>query len=298
MLRSKINVDADSASKGKIFIKMTEFESGDVQRLGVNVNRGQVVGAVSVSASTTTIAADSDTGDSSTVTVTVKDDTKGSKGIAGVEVTLIATNGSLTVDERGHDHGDGGFAQAVCDSDQVCKLTTREAVPGIDAEDDGDFDDAGDTAPVAEGTIVVTLSGSSRVGDGLLTATIGEESGSKAFIFSGSGKNLEAEVEQGSVERGGSVFVVFTVTDSGGNPVKDASPVETAKDSIVGPGEDPTTVDLDYTVPKVSKGKTVIPPCVGSDAVDASDGIEAVAAIPGGIERQGRVRHPGERSVG
>ena len=49
----------------------------------------------------------------------------------------------------------------------------------------------------------------------------------------GTAKNLAAEAEQGSVEQGGTVFVVLTVTDAAGNPVSGAQPGPARRKSSV-----------------------------------------------------------------
>ena len=269
-----LKVDADSGA-GVVFIKQTRLtgSGGDPEvNEAFEVTVKQVVGSVSISADTTTVPAavpDDDSG-RAIVTITVKDNTSDKDPIEGARVNVITTNGLFDHGTLAGDPAEftAASGDGACVATQLCALTTDE-----------------------DGKIILQLEGSNRPASGTLTASIGDETASKEFIFSGSAKNLAAELEQDSVEVAGNVFVVFTVTDSGGNPVKGAQPIETAKDSIVGPDEDATPVELRPSVPKVSKGKTVIPACGDKAAVEDDDTTadvdEAADAVPGGTNAKG-----------
>ena len=58
----------------------------------------------------------------------------------------------------------------------------------------------------------------------------------------GDAKNLTAEPDQGSIEIGGSVYVVLTVTDGAGNPVAGQMITPATDKEVVGPGEKPVLV--------------------------------------------------------
>ena len=268
-----LKVDADSGA-GVVFIKQTRLTgtgglAEDNEAFEVTVR--QVVGSVSITADTTTVPASVPAdGGRAIVTITVKDNSSDKKPIASARVNVITTNGLF-------DHGtldNAEFVQSTADdaclNTQLCQLTT-------------------DTA----GKIILELRGSNRPASGTLTASIGDETASKDFVFSGSARNLAAEVEQDSVELDGKVFVVFTVTDSGDNPVKGAQPIGTAKNDIVGPAENATPVVLSPGVPKMSKGKVVIPACGDKAEVDQNDNGDLTdegdsAFVPGGTNASGQ----------
>ena len=58
----------------------------------------------------------------------------------------------------------------------------------------------------------------------------------------GTAKNMTAVADQGSVEIGGSVFIVLTVTDAAGNPVKNVQPQPAEEDPILAPTKDDNKV--------------------------------------------------------
>ena len=77
----------------------------------------------------------------------------------------------------------------------------------------------------ARAAATVTLIGAGREGTATVTITHGTlDPTSVDVTLFGDAKNLAAEAEQGSVEQGGSVFVVLTVTDGAGNPSRVRSP--------------------------------------------------------------------------
>ena len=273
-----LKIDDDSG-KGPIFVRQTTIAAPPVVTIDtINVEVAQVVGSVSITANTTTVpAVVPDTGGRAIVTIVVKDTTSGREPIANAKVNVITTNGLFDdgeINDQGNtDPTDDVFEPATgdgaCQATQLCQLTTD-----------------------SDGKIILELRGSNRPDTGTLTASVGDTTDSKGFVFSGGAKNLDAEVEQNSVEVNGQVFVVFTVTDAGDNPVKGAQPIVTAKDSIVGPAEDATPVELRSSVDKVSKGKVVIPSCANHPAIEADPSatppIEAAPEVARGTNAEGQ----------
>ena len=107
------------------------------------------------------------------------------------------------------------------------------------------------------GEVTVDLIGGGREGSAVITITHGTlDPATVEVTFYGDAKNLVAEAAQGSVEQGGTVAVVLTVTDAAGSAVKGQSPVAAAKDDIVGPAEKSNPVSVAYGVNQLdSKGK-------------------------------------------
>ena len=277
-----LKVDSDSAD-GFIIVKTTDLlntPTPTVAYQSFNVKRGQVAGSISAKASTTTITAAGT--DDATITVTVKDDSDDTVGIEGVKVSVTTTNGVIAGDTN-----NDGDVNATDTCVQACTLTTQEAGDGADQQADTDDD-------VAVGTLTFTLKGSGRAGSATVVVRAGDDlTDSVEITLAGAAKNLEAAAEQASVEIGGSVLVVLSVTDSGDNPVKGAKPIETAKDGIVGPDEDARTVKVAYNVAKdVTGTANDIPACGDKAAVDADSdaepAIDAQDAVPGGTNAAGK----------
>ena len=100
---------------------------------------------------------------------------------------------------------------------------------------------AGETA--ANGNAVISLKAGGREGTATVTISHGTlDPTSVDVTFFGTAKNMTAEADQGSVEVGGSVFVVLTVTDGVGNPVKNVQPQPAGTDPIEGPTDDANEV--------------------------------------------------------
>ena len=81
----------------------------------------------------------------------------------------------------------------------------------------------------------VLLTGGGVEGTATVTATLGTRTAQATVTLFGSAKNLTAAPEQGSVEIGGSVFVVLTVTDGAGNPVSGLQIAPVTSKEVVGP---------------------------------------------------------------
>ncbi len=235
-----VDVDSDSAD-GFILLKVTNVLASDgpaVTYQSVEVETLPQPASLTAQPTSTTVAAADDDGDSdqTTIMATVKNDQDPAAEVVDETLTFITTLGLLDCD------GDGGDAPS-----QVCQANT--------------VDDPA-TADVTEGRATVTLIGGGREGPATITITHATlDPASVNVTFYGDAKNLSAEADQGSVEQGGTVAVVLTVTDSGGSPVKGVEPTGAAKDDVVGPAEKSNKVTTDFGTNREKDGKVVIPAC-------------------------------------
>ena len=162
------------------------------------------------------------TGGVSNLTVTVKNASTPPAVMAGQEVIVTTTHGTV---------GCGvGAGSASAGNSQACAAT----------------------ATGADGIVDVILTGGGVPGQATVTATLGTRTDSATVTLFGPAANLTAEPQQNSVEIGGSVFVVLTATDAAGNPVGDLviAPVATAE--VVGPND--AADDVKVTTEKDSTG--------------------------------------------
>ena len=238
-----VNIDADSAD-GFILLKITNVlaSGGPVTTYqSINVETLPKPDTLNAKAESTTIQAKPDTTsevDQTTITATVKSDEDEPQGMVGQTLTFITTLGNVDCDV-------GGNAPS-----QVCQIDTiADDVTTTDADE--------------MGTATVTLFGGGREGTATVTITHATlDSATVTVTFYGDPDNLAAEADQGSVEVGGGVFVVLTVTDAAGFPVKGVEPAAPAKDAIVGPEEKSNPVKTDFDVNKLdAKGKLAVPAC-------------------------------------
>lgn len=267
-----LNVDADSG-EGYILV--------EVKRLGiaspttvtkvVTVSKANLVGSLAIKAVSKTIAADDDDATAPTVqvpgvnatliSVNVKNAASTPAGLNTQSVTLITTLGTISCNGT--------------DFTQACSVNTAASTadtPGVDTGEDG--------------WATVILRGSGVEGTATVTATLGSLTDTVDVTFYGEAKNLTAEPEQGSVEIGGSVFVVLTVTDGAGNPVSGQviEPITTGSTKeVVGPNDDavPVVTEKDtagdsaanpavpagrgYSMDKPAAGKAAAIPACGDD---------------------------------
>ncbi len=247
-IQVKMNVDADSAD-GFIIVKTAVVIDADGlvgtaaadRTIVITVKTQPKPATLTAKAASTTVAA-SETdppsdADQTMITATVKNDQDPPVGVVGETLTFITTLGLLDCD------GTGGNAPS-----QVCQADT------VVEDSDPDI--------TTLGTATVALIGGGREGSAVITITHGTlDPATVEATFYGAAKNLNAEVEQGSVEQGGTVAVILTVTDAAGSAVKGQSPTKAAKDDIVGPEEDSNAVTADFGVNREKDGKVVIPAC-------------------------------------
>ena len=160
--------------------------------------------------------------------ISVKLEAKGGAAVA-LPLTITTTN-ALVFAERGLG-SPCGVASAGVNSQGVALCDART------------FD--------GEGTISVW--GSGKPGVATVTFEAGGFTETVNVTLYGEAKKIEAAAEQNSVQRGGSVFIVATVTDGAGNPVS-AQTVEDGSGSTDGPkapeGDNTVAVTTDNTVDK------------------------------------------------
>lgn len=250
-----LNVDADSG-EGFILLSVSgagaDTNTAQVTKV-ITVSKKGLAGSLAVKASEKTIAA---TGGTSTITATVKDASASPAGLNGQKLTIVTTLGNLTCPSS----TDGTDTIDEATNVQVCQMYTET-----------------DTTPTpnVDGVAAPTLNGAGREGVASITVTLGSFSKTITVTLFGTAKNLTAEPEQGSVEIGGSVYVVLTVTDGAGNPV--AGQVITPVTSPAKEVEGPEGVDKPVLV--VTEKNTPIPdPAVGDTALGRGYSMDKPAA--------------------
>ena len=210
-----LKIDAD-AGEGYILLSVGGLGATTATKV-INVSKATLVGSLTIKAVSSTIAAnDADTtaGDAgvnrTAITVNVKNAASTPTGLNTRSVTLITTLGSISCD--------GGSAYS-----QACSVSTAasSSTPGVEDGEDG--------------WATVYLLGAGVEGEATVTATLGNHTDTVDVTLYGEAKNLTAEPEQGSVEIGGSVFIVLTVTDAAGNPVSGATVIAGTPKEVVGP---------------------------------------------------------------
>lgn len=230
-----LTVDEDSAD-GYIIVarnRILPVTGTDAPNAVVTVTTQPKPATLGIKAASTTIAAkdddttpDNDGPNETDVVATVKNDQSPSAGMDQQIVTFQTNLGTLTCPASTNVTPNLPAATNV----QWCQVATV-------------VDDAG-TADVNElGTATVTLVGQGLEGTATVTArhaTLGAQTATVTIY--GDAANLSAEAEQGSVEVGGSVFVVLTVTDGAGSPVSGQTITPLAAKEVVGPSEDLGTV--------------------------------------------------------
>ena len=217
----QLKVDADSG-EGHILVSVVGLggSTNTAQTTKViNVSKANLVGSLSITAVNKTIAANDDNttigdgGDNeTTIRVLVKSAATEPLGLNDEQVTLITTLGTLRCTS-------GGTPA------QACTATTA-ASSGVPNVTDG-----------TPGYVDVLLIGGGVEGVATITATIGGLTDSADVTMYGTAKNLEAEPQQGSIEIGGSTFIVLTVTDAAGNPVSGEVITPVTTKEVVGPAD-------------------------------------------------------------
>ncbi len=192
----ELKVDDDSPA-GFIIVSVTPI-GGTATSDFVKVTRAQVPTRLTVKPASKSIAAGVTGADgvdpgSTTIQFTVEDE-KGN-GIAGKNVSIITTNGELS--------GITG-----CTGEAACVAAT--------VEDDDNVADGDQT----RGT--VTLTGNDRAGVATVTFISGDLTTTLEVTMFGAVHSISAASEQGSIEIGGSTFIVVTVLDRADNAVGDA----------------------------------------------------------------------------
>ncbi|MYJ09512.1 MAG: hypothetical protein F4086_04275 [Gemmatimonadetes bacterium] len=225
-VRVDLKIDAD-AGEGYILVSVTgvgaDTNTATVTKV-ITVSKAALVGSLSLKATAKTIAANDDNtngGDGgpneTTLVVNVKNAATSPAGVNGQSVTLFTTLGTISCDGT-------NYAQA-CSGDTADSAST----PGV--ETDG-----------TPGYLTVQLRGGGVEGVATITATLGSLKQTVDVTMYGTAKNLTATPQQGSIEIGGSVFVVLKVTDGAGNPVSGQVITPAAAKEVVGPTDDAVLV--------------------------------------------------------
>ena len=233
-VRVDLKIAADSG-EGYILVRVEGIGAGTntaaVTKV-INVSKATLVGSLKISASPTTIAAADGT---STLLVEVQNAAGTPAGLNDQEVSLITSLGSL---------------ECVSDTEtQACSVTTA------------DYDHDNDTnTDVAPGGITATLNGKGVEGVATVTAILGNLRQTVEVTFYGTAKNLTAEPLQNSVEIGGDVYVVLTVTDDAGNPVSGQviEPLTSPAVEVAGPSDDAVLVVTEKNTPAADSANDAV----------------------------------------
>ncbi len=250
-VRVSLKIDDDSG-EGHILVSVegVGLTTGNTARVTkvINVSKATLVGSLKITASPKTISAN---GGTSTLLVEVQNAAGTPAGLNGQEVSLITTLGSIEC--------------AAGTETQACSVTTAS----YDHDNDG-------TTAVVPGGITATLNGKGVEGTATITARLGNLTETVDVTLFGTAKNLTAEPDQGSVEIGGSVYVVLTVTDGAGNPVSGQMVSPVSSKEVVGPEGDDTVpvvtekdtaaVTTDGTESLLGRGYSKDKPAVGKAA--------------------------------
>jgi len=243
----KFTVDADSADGFIVIERQAILPTGEeANQVVIEITTRPVANALKVEPDSTSIVsgATGTTATDTNIKATVTDNQDTPAQIAA-SVTFVTTNGFLTCSDG------GAFVQA-------CTIATGTS--------------ADNNVTAGTGEAIVTLTGSGRAGTATVSVSVDTTDLAQEveIVLSGPAASLSAEPEQGSVEQGGSVFVVLTVLDAGGNPVTGQQPVASAAPgpkAIIGPDKG-KAVTTSYDVDKNLAGaKNDIPAC-GDDVTE------------------------------
>ena len=247
----ELKIDEDS-SEGYILVQVqgigADTNTAQVTKV-INVSKATLVGSLKITATPKTIAAADGT---STLLIEVQNAAGTPAGLNDQEVSLITTLGSL---------------ECVSGTEtQACSVTT----------DDYDHDNDGTTA-VAPGGITATLNGKGVEGSAVVTARLGTMTATATVTMFGTAKNLTAEPQQGSVEIGGDVYVVLTVTDAAGNPVSGQTITPLTSKEVVGPeGDDTVAVTTEKDT--AAEGDNGLGVGYSKDLIHATDSSKSIPA--------------------
>ena len=251
VIQVDLKIDDDSG-EGHILVSVEGLglTSGNTEKITkvINVSKASLVGSLEIkadAASDKTIPATAGTSD---LTVTVKNAATPAGLLAGQAVTVITTHGTV---------GCAAAADsATAGATQTCSATTT-----------------------ADGIVDVLLTGGGVEGQAVVTARLGTRTDTVTITLFGSAKNLTAEPEQGSVEIGGSVFVVLTVTDGAGNPVSGLQIGPVSSKEVVGPEgvTSPVLVVTEKATAASGDGEVGVGYSMDKNAAKAADRIPRVA---------------------
>ena len=213
---------ADDSGEGHVLLSVGGLGTAAVTKV-INVSKATLVGSLKITATPKTIPAAAGT---STLVINVQNAAGTPAGLNGQSVSLVTTLGTI---------------ECVSGTEvQACSVSTADS-SGITGVDDG-----------TPGYATVTLNGKGVEGTATITARLGTRTATATVTLFGTAKKLTAEPQQGSVEIGGEVYVVLTVTDGADNPVSGLviSPV-TAKE-VVGPNADAVLLKTERATAEVA----------------------------------------------
>ena len=249
-VRVALKIDDDSG-EGYILVSVTGVGAGTntatVTKV-INVSKATLVGSLKITASPKTIPA---AGGTSTLTIEVQNAAGTPAGLNDQDVSLVTTLGSL---------------ECVSGTEtQACSVTTANNTE----------------SPPEPGFATATLNGKGVEGTATITARLGSLTETVEVTLFGTAKNLAAEPMQDSVEIGGDVYVVLTVTDGAGNPVSGQviTPITTGAGDVSGPeGDD--VVEVVTTRDTPAADTTNDGPGVGysKDFIHATDSTKNIPA--------------------
>ncbi len=130
----------------------------------------------------------------------------------------------------------------------------------------------------------IQVRGTGNPGPATLTVVAAGFTATKMVTFYGAAKTITAEAEQGSIEVGGKVFIVVTVTDGADNGIVNRRPeLGTGDDAIKGPSTNAVRVTAVRTMPKDPAGTANdLPACSAGTNSKGKCVIEVTAPNPEG----------------
>ena len=283
-----LNVDDDS-SEGYILISVEgvggSSPTAKVTKV-ITVSKATLLGSLKAETSSKTIAAnDDDTTagnggpNEANILATVKNASAKPVGLNLQRVTFITTLGTL--DCPASTAPTGGTDISAVSGVQVCSVWTSNQDNPLTAASDA-----------ADGFATVRLDGAGREGVATVTVTVGGLTETLDVTMYGTAKNLEAEPMQGSIEIGGSVYVVLTVTDAAGNPVsgQTVGPVQSPAKEVVGPADDATLVETEQDTPAADTATDAAGTGYSKDFINATDSTKSIPAC--GDDNVGSIASP------
>ena len=234
-VRVALNIDADSG-EGHILITIAPVggTGSDIttRTKVITVSKGGQVGSLTIKADTAADKTINATAGTSDITVEVKNASTPAGPLAAQSVAVTTTHGTVAC-------GVGaGSATAAPGDTQTCSANSG-----------------------ADGVVDVVLTGGGVEGQAVVTARLGTRTATVTVTMFGTARNLMAEPMQNSVEIGGSVFVVLTVTDGAGNPVAGLQINPVTSKEVVGPEgvDNPVLVTTEKATAAGTAGTTTVP---------------------------------------
>ncbi len=277
---NEIQIDlnvADDSAEGYILLSVAGVAgttpTAQVTKV-ITVSKATQLGSLDVATSSKTIAANDDntTADDggpneADILATVKNASSPAGGLNGQQVTFITTLGTLAC--PGSSDANGANTIAAVSGVQVCSVWTTNQDNPLTADTDA-----------ADGFATVRLDGAKREGVATVTVTTGGLTEQLEVTMYGTAKNLTAEPQQGSIEIGGEVYVVLTVTDDAGNPVAGqvVAPVTSPDKEVEGPTDDAVLVVATKDTPAADSTTDSVGVGYSKDFIHATDASQNLPA--------------------